>query len=934
MTDATDIQSLIAKCNALEIENERLKRLLKKNNIDYSIPPSMPTLSLQKKVELFMSLFKGREDVFARRWYSTTTGKSGYQPVCEREWNKDYCDKRKYKCADCPNRKFAALTYDDIYKHLEGKDEYGRDVVGAYAILENGTCHFLCADFDDKSSEHGYKDDVLAYCSVCKEWGVKAYVERSRSGNGAHVWILFETPIQTIKARLLGNLILTEAMNRNGCMSFKSYDRFFPNQDVVPEGGFGNLVALPLQGRSRKSGNSVFVDENFEPYTNQWQYLLELLKMTEADVDLILSHHQTQNSLGELSKSNESAPWEIPSLKDFDNKQLPTSIEITYADKIYIPYGQLPAKTVHYFKRVAAFRNPDFYRNQAMHLPTYNIPRIISCAEITDNYLAMPRGCEDVILALFRNNNVDIRINDETNHGIQIDVAFYGTLKNEQNLAVQKLYQHNTGTLSATTAFGKTVSAIGLIAKRKVNTLILVHTKTLLDQWTDALQKFLIINYTEEDVMGKHDGRRNFSPIGHLFNAKNTIHGIIDIALLQSCIDVEGVKPFVRNYGLVIVDECHHVSAVNFESILKCVTAKYVYGLTATPIRKDGHQPLIFMQCGPIRYQADAKQQMSGQTFNRILIPRFTSFKHISNDIKSYTQTIQELAADELRNRLIIKDVKDSLDNGRTPIVLTSLTAHARHLESRLAGVSKNVILLVGSESTKNIKTSLERLKTIHQDEPLVIVATGKFIGEGFDFPRLDTLFLTLPVSWKGIVEQYAGRLHREYEGKKEVRIYDYVDIRVPLCDTMYKRRLRGYVTAGYQTIINDAACDSSTSIIYNGSNFNLPFEKDLNNASKSVVLFCGKVKSGKYISALENLLLRGVDVKVIVKNVGYDEGTLISKGIEFVCVEDSTLSCAIIDRRIVWYGSINFCGYNSIDYNAIRIENFELASELLENLK
>ncbi len=307
----------------LREENVRLKGLLQKHGIAFEVmtTPSaplqkpMPKLSLEEKVALFRSLFLGREDVFARRWYSPKTGKSGYQPVCTREWNPVYCDKKKYKCAECPNRKFQPLGYSDIYSHLEGKDPNCKDVIGTYAILPDNTCRFLCCDFDDKSCEHGYKDDVMAYIEVCREWEIPAYIERSRSGNGVHVWILFSEPIKAQTARRLGNTVLTAAMEREGRMSFKSYDRFFPNQDFLPEGGFGNLVALPLQGQARKNGNSVFVDDDFNPYPEQWAYLQGMQRISSVQVDSALALYGCREPLGPLSKTSESAPWERPDAK-------------------------------------------------------------------------------------------------------------------------------------------------------------------------------------------------------------------------------------------------------------------------------------------------------------------------------------------------------------------------------------------------------------------------------------------------------------------------------------------------------------------------------------------------------------------------------------------------------------------------------------------
>lgn len=916
---------LLAENRLLHEEMDKLKALLSDRNSVTAPPIVKSYLSLEEKVDVFRNLFKGREDVFARRWYSRTTGKSGYQPVCRNEWDRQLCDKKRYRCTECPNRLFKALEYEDIYKHLEGKSPDGQDVIGAYAILADHTCNFLCADFDDKSCEHGYHQDVLAYVGVCKDWNVPCAIERSRSGNGAHVWIFFEQLLSASKARRLGNTILTEATNRNGRMTFKSYDRFFPNQDKLPEGGFGNLVALPLQGRARKEGNSVFVDENFMVYKDQWNYLLQMKRLSEAEIDAILAKHATVSELGDLSTTCETRPWETPTPQKITRNDFPANLHLVCSNMLYIPLSGLRAKVVNHLKRIASFRNPEYYARQGMRLSTYNIPRIISCADMEEDYVALPRGCEDAVTVLLDSNRVSYRTEDKTNSGEHVTVKFKGKLRKEQEAAITCLTAYNNGVLNATTAFGKTVTAIGLIAERKVNTLVLVYTKALLDQWKSRMEEFLQIDFTEDELPQKRGRKKAFSPFGTLDSKGNTLHGKIDIALIQSCLEENGVKPFVRNYGMVIVDECHHVS--------------YVYGLTATSIRKDGHQPIIFMQCGPVRFSADAKVQMASQTFARLLVPRFTSYRELADEKSTYARMVQKMSEDVNRNRLITDDVCEALKEGRTPIVLTGLTAHVDTLTKALAPHCKHVVTLVGSEPAKEKHRRMEYLQNVQPSEPLVIVATGKYVGEVFDYPRLDTLFLALPVSWKGIVAQYAGRLHREYTGKKEVRIYDYIDIRMPMCDVMYRRRLKGYASVGYRIKQEKpvyVSAESLQGIIFNGHTYQKLFLNDLSQAKHSVVISATRLWLSRHspiLDMLKELSARGVEVFVLVKNKTEKEEKLKETGIRTRVIDSLSMDAVVIDKSLIWYGSVNYLGYNTDENNAIRISDSKVADQILEVL-
>lgn len=685
-------EELLKQYNILLFENKELKiqinKLSKRLGISAETEKKQAFVSsgatinrsssASEKISVYRSLFRGREDVFARRWYSKMTEKSGYQPACENEWCDGLCDKRKYKCSGCPNRKLLPIKDNDIYKHLEGKDYYGRDVIGIYPMLIDETCYFLCVDFDDKE----YEKDVLAFCEICDELKVPAYTERSRSGCGAHVWIFFVAPVPAAMARKLGSLLLTKAMKHRSELSFSSYDRLFPNQDTMPNGGFGNLIALPLQGKARKQGNSVFVDRNFNPYPDQWAYLSGIRKLDITSIEEILNAASQNDILGTLIDESPEKPWEPEQRAILSKNDFPDTLDVIRSNMLYIPKAGLSANAQNQIKRLAAFKNPDFYKAQAMRLPIYDKPRIICTADMPQSYIGIPRGCETALCDMLTDKVDELNIIDKTNCGEIIPVEFSGKLRDEQEIAANELLKYSIGVLSATTAFGKTVVASHIISQRKTNTLILVHTQALMQQWKKSLEQFLKFDIMPPETQKGRGRKKTWSPVGMIGAGKDTLNGIVDIAVMHSLVDGDEVRELVRNYGMIIVDECHHVSAVNFEKILKYANAKYVYGLTATPARQDGHHPIIFMQCGPIRYRVDAKTQAEKRSFEHYLIPRFTSFRNIADD--NITILYKKLSEDTARNNLIINDAVLAVKNHRTPIILTERREHVATLTEML----------------------------------------------------------------------------------------------------------------------------------------------------------------------------------------------------------------------------------------------------------
>lgn len=927
---------LRARIHELEQENARLKGygsslLCEPEPPKYGSGPMPPEWNrdaeIQRRLDIFRGLFRAREDVFAQRFVSSKTGKSGYQPVCKNRWS-DGCIEHKRKCEGCPFREFVPLDEAVIRRHLD-KDAKETDVIGIYPILEDNTVYFLCADFDDKNCEHGYQDDVLSYVHVCREWDIPAYIERSRSGKGAHVWVFFEEPVLAADARRLGFAIIGAAMESNVRLEMKSYDRFLPNQDFLPKGGFGNLIALPLQGLARKNGNSVFVDEGFVACQDQWSLLSSARKLSVSKLKSILAVHPYQI---ELSSSSETKPWEMPKPDRISFEDFHSPVKLVRANGLYVPIKSISGKVLKHLRGFASFRNPKYYELLNARKPLYHTPSLVCCYEMMEDYLKLPRGCEDAVIELLQSNFSAWEEDDQTNAGRTIDVSFSGELRPDQEAAVQRLLAYNNGVLAATTAFGKTVAAIGMIARRRVNTLILVHSKALLEQWKEEIEKFLIINEPITEAEKKGRGRKKaFSPIGLLDGGRNTLHGIIDIAVFNSALSEDDVKPFVRNYGMVIADECHHSGAIGYERVLKYVNARYVYGLSATPTRQDGMTPIVFMQCGPIRYKLDAKAQMSRQSFSRILIPRFTPFRAIEE--KGALQYLGDLANDRARNELIVQDIVSELNEGRTPIVLTKRKDHISILADMLAPYCRNVILLIGTASTREKREAMERLKNIPDTEPLIVIATGKYVGEGFNYPRLDTLFIALPVAYPNIVQQYTGRLHRDYEGKTEVRVYDYIDIHVPVIANMYGKRLKCYAPIGYARQAAEALEQNPQNIVLGPDAFLPILTGDIEAAQSLVVLSCESLQymKGTLAKALQSLGIRGVECCIIIRKPSSRDEDFIRAGVKLVQTEGQTIRAAVIDRSLLWFGSIDLAGgHHREEDNVMRVLAPVIASEML----
>lgn len=778
--------------SALEAQQAAETALLAKRP-SFENAPVTNTSTSGEKVELFRRLFAGRPDVFPVRWENRKTGRAGYSPACFNEWVKGICGKPTVKCGDCMHQRFIPPDVGIIERHLRGGDGHSADfVAGVYPLLRDDTCWFLAADFDKAS----WAEDASALLETCRAKGVPAALERSRSGNGGHVWIFFAEPVSARAARQLGSALITETMEKRPEIGFASYDRLFPNQDTMPLGGFGNLIALPLQYFARRDGNSVFLDPDLRPYDDQWAYLSTLPRMpTEAVANIVAAAEASGQVLAvRMPVEDEDAdePWKMSPSRRTKAKPagvvIPDTIKVTVADQVYIDRTGLPSAMIAQLVRAAAFQNPEFYRAQAMRLPTFGKPRVVSCAELHPRQIALPRGCFDEVIEILAEHGAKAELNDHRSEGTPLPdtVQFLGELRPPQQRAFEALTAHDTGVLAATTAFGKTVVASALIGHRARNTLILVHRRELLDQWVVRLKTFLQIDPKQ---------------IGTIGSGKRKPTGVIDVALIQSLVRNGEVDDIVADYGQLIVDECHHLSAASFELVARRSKARFVVGLSATVARKDGHHPIIFMQCGPVRHQVHAKTQAAESGIRHRARERHTRFKLpevlAMAERPSMPAIYAALADDVDRNDQIFDDVLKSLEAKRSPIVLTERKDHLDYLHQRFSKFAKNLVVLRGGMSAKDRKAAAAALNVADHEERLIL-ATGRYIGEGFDDPRLDTLFLTMPIAWKGTLAQYVGRLHRQHDGKKDVLVVDYVDSAVPVLGRMAAKRRSGYRALGY----------------------------------------------------------------------------------------------------------------------------------------
>lgn len=970
------IEKLQTRIQILMDENRLLKERLDEAGISYAdivadIVEEMPELydpnqgARIKKFEVtdkiasnfFMMFCRGRKDVYDLRYTNPRSGKNGYYTQCFNRWDRNCHIQKKdgIRCKNCELRAYKPVTLPLIKAHMNGADPNGNDVVAIYPMLENNLCQLLVFDFDNHAkgaeqddhanTDDGWKEEINALRHICRNLQVDAVVERSRSGRGAHLWIFFKEMIPARLARRFGFAMLEKGAESVNLKSFKYYDRMIPAQDALPEGGLGNVIALPLQGMALKSGNSAFVDENWNAYEDQLSVLSGTKRLTRQEIEDCLSLWYCSGPDGKDDDIDE-APWDKNS--GIEAGSVKGTVHIVLADRIYIDSSGMPNKAKRQLRRMAAVSNRMYFQNQAMDMPNYDESRFIYLGSDEGKYIVLPRGLREELLKKFDQAGVRYRIEDKRTEGRKLNISFMGDLRESQVPAVETMLENETGILHAATAFGKTVVCCDMIARRSLSTLILVDRTDLMNQWLKRLEEFLDIDEELPEYQTK-TGRikKRKSLIGNLQGAHDTLTGIVDVAMIRSLKKKDGFHPMLKEYSQVYFDECHHAASDSAMEVLQEINAKYVYGVTATPKRGDGKEKINELLIGPVRYRFTAKDRAEEQNIDHLVYPRFTRTvkTHRLSKTPYGNDAFELIRNNDVRDEQIVRDVADCVKAGRTPVVLTKYVDHAKKLSERLKTYADRVILLTGADGTKARRAQVEELHQVKDSEILILVGTGSLLGEGFDFPRLDTLFMATPVSGESVVEQYVGRLNRDYEGKENVIVYDYVDSHIPKFDKMYAARLRAYKKIGYELCVNACGEKQVANAIYDMESYAEIYWRDIEEAISDVIISSPRLNNQKVnhlIALLGKRQELGVKVTIVTWHpdaykYGRDDvrmelmERLRKAGFEIRLVEETCEHYAVIDRNIVWYGSMNLLSKEDAEDNLMRVCSKDIAAELLE---
>lgn len=877
--------------------------------------------SKEEKIQLFLNYFQGRKDVYAKRWISKD--RKGYVPHCGNEWTYQ-CPKKtqnnpRYDCNQCKNR--ALLPYDEntVMKHIQNGQ---KDFYGIYPMIDGDKTSFIVLDFDKADA---LKEATAVYKSA-QNYQIDMLIERSQSGKGIHLWLFFEEAIPASLARNLGNLLLLDTTNHSET-NLMSYDRMIPMQDSLSKGSFGNLIALPLKGENVKEGKSIFLDNNFNavPSRYLWQHLSSIDKYSLPEVNQLIEQLENENPIQEYTKEPAKTSAKV---------RYPQMIQIEKSGELIISKKGLTRKEQISLMYLATFKNPEYYKKQNSRIPTWDTPRLITSAREDSDFIYLPRGLEETLKVCVE----EIEVLDNRNKGNEILVEFTGELYPEQEKALSSILENEEGILCARTGFGKTVVAADLIVFRKISTLVLVQNQNLAEQWQLQLLKFLNID-TEPFIEYTPKGRvKRKDKIGIIAGNKIQQTKVVDIAMIQKLarLSKEELKEFLSNYGQVIVDECHHIAAQSFEKVIRQASAKYVLGLSATPEREDGLTPINFMRLGKVIFESE-KTSQDNLLIKNFLYPRYTSIGEIDRGFEqlTYAEQLGFLSQSKERNQQIIEDVQENYRLGRTSLVLSERIEHLNALQS-LFDKEFSCFVLSGHQTKKKNKQIISELRK--ETQPFILLSTSKLVGEGFDLPQLDTLFLTLPFKARGSHKQYLGRLQRNLINKDELRVYDYVDISSGMFANMYHKRLKVYREMEYE-VAEDEATRKYQSRLFSDYNYKKQFIDDLKLVKSKVILYVS-ILSKDLSDELENLALRGIEIQVYTQNYdllqehikNHQEQQILRlkrEGIQIKLEDNISQSISIFDNYKCWYGNINFLSKSSKKGSAVKFESEKIANEL-----